>query len=101
MLKELFESQEWKIMLNDSNINPVFVYCSASWCVPCKTFKPEFIKMTEQHTLTQFFLVDVDDLSDEVIEVGVSSVPVTLKIFRGEVISRVNGPHLDKIEDML
>lgn len=70
------------------NGEQVMVAFTASWCQPCKMYKPIFQKLSE-NTDVPMYLMDVEQNSNYVIELGVRAVPTT-KMFNngGEVYSK-------------
>ena len=64
------------------------LYFSASWCQPCKNFKP-IMEQVSRELPVQF--VDVDASPQLVAEYGVRSVPTVIIINNGQVSSRQAG----------
>ena len=50
-------------------------YFSATWCGPCKVFKPVMQEIASQGSNVEF--IDVDEQSDVAAEFGVRSVPTS------------------------
>lgn len=69
---------------------PVIVAFSASWCAPCKAYKPIFQKVA-QTTDVPMYIMMVDDNQNEsyAVSLGIRAVPTT-KSFKagGEVFSK-------------
>jgi thioredoxin-like negative regulator of GroEL len=62
------------------------VYFTASWCQPCKLFKPEFVKASVKDTrdFREYFIVDIEEVDVRVIQdLQILSVP-TIMAFPGE-----------------
>eukprot|EP00555_Chaetoceros_dichaeta_P002970 CAMPEP_0198248696 /NCGR_PEP_ID=MMETSP1447-20131203/427_1 /TAXON_ID=420782 /ORGANISM="Chaetoceros dichaeta, Strain CCMP1751" /LENGTH=144 /DNA_ID=CAMNT_0043933171 /DNA_START=30 /DNA_END=467 /DNA_ORIENTATION=- len=59
------------------------LYFTANWCPPCKTIKPIYEKLSNEHTDIAFGKVDIDDNAEAAMEFKVSSVP-TFILFNGE-----------------
>ncbi len=68
--------------LIDSEPNLVVKYW-ATWCGPCRMFKPAFEKAAEKVDAT-FVEVDVDKVPDVVVEFGVRGVPAVHQWRNGE-----------------
>jgi thioredoxin-like negative regulator of GroEL len=64
------------------------LYFSATWCGPCKNFKP-IMEQVSRELPVQF--VDVDANPQLVAEYGIKSVPTVLIINNGQVSSRQAG----------
>lgn len=64
------------------------LYFSASWCGPCKNFRP-IMEQVSRELPVQF--VDVDASPQLVAEYGIKSVPTVLIINNGQVSSRQAG----------
>ena len=64
------------------------LYFSATWCQPCKNFKP-IMEQVSRELPVQF--VDVDANPQLVAEYGIKSVPTVLIINNGQVSSRQAG----------
>ena len=64
-------------------------YFSATWCGPCKVFKPVMQELAEQGHSIEF--IDVDEQSDVATEFGVRSVPTTVVMENGQEVDRFVG----------
>jgi thioredoxin-like negative regulator of GroEL len=64
------------------------LYFSASWCQPCKNFKP-IMEQVSRELPVQF--VDVDASPQLVAEYGVRSVPTIVLVNNGQVASKQAG----------
>ena len=66
----------------------VMVAFTASWCGPCKLYKPFFSKIAETSEVPMY-IMDVEKNQDYAVELGIRAVPTT-KGFNngGEVFSR-------------
>ena len=64
------------------------LYFSATWCQPCKNFKP-IMEQVSRELPVQF--VDVDANPQLVAEYGVRSVPTVIIINNGQVASKQAG----------
>ena len=64
-------------------------YFSATWCGPCKVFKPVIQEIASQGSNVEF--IDVDEQSDVAAEFGVRSVPTTVVMENGQEVDRFVG----------
>jgi thioredoxin 1 len=67
---------------------------SASWCGPCRAYKPTFEKVSKMDEFSdiEFQELDVDDNEELAEEYGVRGVPTTIFLNnKGEVIDRLSG----------
>lgn len=67
---------------------------SASWCGPCRAYKPTFEKVSKMDEFSdiQFEEIDVDDNEDLAIKYGVRGVPATIFVNnKDEMIDRLAG----------
>jgi thiol-disulfide isomerase/thioredoxin len=71
-------------------LNPkAFVYFTASWCQPCKMFKPHFSKLGLEDP-RPFYIVDVDRLDDETLKkYNIMSVPQIHILEDGESVGTI------------
>lgn len=65
----------------------LLVYCTASWCGPCKTFSPVMNKVSLSfNSMLRSIRVDVETLQEMVERYGIRSVPTLLLFREGHVI---------------
>ncbi|WP_302314743.1 co-chaperone YbbN, partial [uncultured Muribaculum sp.] len=68
---------------------PVVVDFSATWCPPCKQFKPIFHKLAKKYKgKVNFIYVDIDKAPQLAEQYGVTSVPTILFVDKEGVINR-------------
>lgn len=88
------------IALNKENVKetveqtgkPVVVDVYASWCGPCQMMKPIFEQLSEELKDKYIFAkLNVDELRDQSIAFGVSSVPTFIFIKNGKVVGKEVG----------
>lgn len=62
---------------------------SASWCPPCKTYKPVVEEFQQEFSVTK---VDIDEEPEIAKDYGVQSIPTTILIDdEGYELKRLNG----------
>lgn len=67
---------------------------SASWCGPCRSYKPTFEKVSkmDEFTNVEFEELDVEEHEDEAAEYGVRGVPCTVFVNeKGEMVDKLAG----------
>ncbi len=86
--------------LLDEN-NRVIVMFGASWCGPCKTFKPKYQTISLENSDIVFAYCDVDDTRDLATDLNIQSVPTVVSFFDGIEDETVTGPTVDKVKDLV
>jgi len=93
---------------NDSDIdqlldenNRVIVMFGASWCGPCKIFKPKYQTISLENSDIVFAYCDVDDTRDTAIDLNIQSVPTVVSFFNGIEQESVVGPTVDKVKALV
>ena len=64
-------------------------YFSATWCGPCKQFKPIMEELSNEGYNIEF--IDVDEDRDLAIEYNIRSIPTTVIEEEGKEINRLVG----------
>ena len=64
-------------------------YFSATWCGPCKTFKPVMNEVVDEGHSVQF--IDIDQQQDLAARYNVRSVPTTIIEKNGIEVDRIIG----------
>ena len=64
-------------------------YFSATWCGPCKAFKPVMNEVAGEGYMVEF--LDVDNNSEMASKYGVRSVPTTIIVENGVEVNRFVG----------
>jgi thiol-disulfide isomerase/thioredoxin len=65
-------------------------YFSATWCGPCKAFKPIMEELSDEGYTIEF--IDVDGNQELIQEYGVRSIPATVIEENGVEVDRFIGP---------
>ena len=66
-------------------------YFTASWCAPCKMFKPIMKEIEREGYSIQFIDIDHDE-NDLVEKYAIQAVPTTIIEVNGKEINRFMGP---------
>jgi thioredoxin 1 len=75
----------------------ILVQYTASWCGPCKALTPRLSNLSNKYSDVTFVKVDVDENQDDVMELGIGSVP-TIMIYDGyTLINRSVGANIDSV----
>ena len=64
-------------------------YFSATWCGPCKVFKPVMTEIASEGHSVEF--IDVDQEQNKATKYGIRSVPTTVIEENGKEVSRFVG----------
>ena len=65
-------------------------YFSATWCGPCKTFKPIMQEVAGENSMIVEF-IDVDNERNKAVKYNVRSVPTTVIEENGVEVDRIVG----------
>ena len=81
------------------NANPnAVVYFTAEWCGPCKQLKPQYGKASVMDADTDYFMVDVDKISSELLEkYNIKSIPQIFIMNNGEIVRSIKSKIADDI----
>jgi thioredoxin 1 len=74
---------------------------SASWCGPCKTFKPKFQSISEKNEDVIFAYCDIEETNDLATELEIQSVPTVVSFFNGIEEASVVGPSVDRVKELV
>jgi thioredoxin 1 len=74
--------------LENSSAKKVF-YFTASWCPPCKTIAPIFLKLSEEYKSLNFVKIDIDEFPDAAAKYQIRSVPTFVFLSASKQISQV------------
>ena len=78
------------------------VYFTAAWCNPCKQLKPHYGKVSVIDPETNYYMVDVDKVSSEVVEhYNIKSIPQIFLMKKGEIVERIESRTAEAILEEL
>lgn len=79
----------------------VIIMFSASWCGPCKTFKPKFQDISEKNDDIIFAYCDVEETNELASELEIQSVPTVVSFLNGIEEASVVGPSVDRVKELV
>lgn len=79
----------------------VVIMFGASWCMPCKSFKPKFQKLSLENPDIVFTYCDADETSNFLMEMKAQSVPTTVSFYNSEKIDTSVGDNIDRVKAMV
>lgn len=79
----------FKESLNPDGVTVVDFW--AEWCGPCKVFAPIFAQSADSHPEVTHLKVNVDESPDLASAFGIMSIPTTVVMRDGQVVSAVSG----------
>jgi thioredoxin 1 len=75
-----------------TNEDHCVVYFTAEWCNPCRQLKPHYGKVAVIDSKTNYYLVDVDEMSRETMEhYNIKSIPQIFVMHKGEIVKPIIG----------
>jgi len=96
------------ITRNDSDVQQlldenqrVIIMFSASWCGPCKTFKPKFQNISLENPDVVFAYCDIEETNALATELEIQSVPTVVGFLNGIEESSVVGPSVDRVKELV
>ncbi|KAJ5188013.1 Thioredoxin [Penicillium cf. griseofulvum] len=72
--------------------------CYAKWSPSCRSIAPQFEELSNTYTQVKFYKVDVDNVEEVALELGVRTAPTCMLFKDGEKITEIVGAHLSVIE---
>ena len=79
----------------------VLVMFGATWCGPCKTFKPKFQNISLENPDIVFAYCDVEETNALASELEIQSVPTVVSFFNGIEEASVVGPSVDRVKELV
>lgn len=77
---EKLNAKNFEDIINSENLT--LVDFSASWCMPCKMFKPIVEELAEKHKDIKVYALDIDEEEEIAKRYRIFSVP-TIILFKG------------------
>jgi thioredoxin 1 len=81
--------------------SPVVVMFSASWCGPCKVFKPKFEAASSENPDVTFAYCDIEETQGLSRDVSIQSVPTVVSFVNGDEDEKIVGPNEAKLKDFI
>lgn len=86
----------------DPNKKPLMVIdCYGTWCGKCKAIAPKYEEFSQQYTQAAFYKVDVDNVEDVAMELGVKVLPTFVFFQDGAKVAAVVGASAEKIQETI
>merc|ERR1712185_56216 len=86
----LESEDDFKQAVKESNNRPVFFDFTAGWCKPCQKIKPVFKELAkEQGAKALFCVVDIDELDEVAMDLGVTAIPAIHKYVGSKLESKL------------
>jgi thiol-disulfide isomerase/thioredoxin len=96
------------ITRNDSDVQQlldenqrVVIMFGATWCGPCKTFKPKYQNISLENPDIVFAYCDVEETNALATELEIQSVPTVVSFFDGIEEASVIGPSVDRVKELV
>jgi len=93
---------------NDSDVqqlldenSKVIIMFGATWCGPCKTFKPHFQNISLENSDIVFAYCDVEETNTLATELEIQSVPTVVSFFNGIEDATAVGPTVDRVKELV
>lgn len=86
--------------LLDENTRVIIMF-SASWCGPCKTFKPKFQNISLENPDIVFAYCDIEETNELATELEIQSVPTVVGFFDGIEEASVVGPSVERVKELI
>ena len=93
---------------NDDNIDQlldentrVIILFGATWCGPCKAFKPKFQTISLENPDIVFAYCDVEETRATTSDLNIQSVPTIVGFFDGIEVESIVGANIDKVKALV
>jgi len=86
--------------LLDEN-SKVIIMFGATWCGPCKTFKPKFQTISLENPDIVFAYCDIEETNELATELEIQSVSTVVGFFDGIEAASVVGPSVDRVKALV
>ena len=86
--------------LLDENQRVVIMF-GATWCGPCKTFKPKFQNISLENSDVVFAYCDVEETRELATDLNVQSVPTVVSFFNGIEYESATGPTVERVKALI
>ncbi|KAF1814194.1 thioredoxin-domain-containing protein [Eremomyces bilateralis CBS 781.70] len=93
----LAKKSDWDEALAETN-RLIVLDCFATWCGPCKVIAPTVVKFSDAYPEARFYKLDVDEVPDVALELGIRAMPTFLLFKNGENIGSVLGANPKALE---
>ena len=75
---------------------------SATWCNPCKAYKPVFEQVSKENPDIEFKEIDIEQNEDLAEEYNIMSVPTTIVLLDEVPVKRLSGAlNKKQLEDLI
>jgi thiol-disulfide isomerase/thioredoxin len=79
----------------------VLIMFGATWCGPCKAFKPKFQTISLENPDVAFAYCDADATSELMSDLEIQSLPTVVGFFNGIEEASVIGPSIDRVKELV
>lgn len=86
--------------LLDENTRVIIMF-GATWCGPCKTFKPKYQTISLENPDIVFAYCDIEETNALATELEIQSVPTVVGFFDGIEEASVVGPSVDRVKALV
>ena len=86
--------------LLDENTRAIIMF-GATWCGPCKTFKPKYQTISLENPDIVFAYCDIEETNALATELEIQSVPTVVGFFDGIEEASVVGPSVDRVKALV
>jgi thioredoxin 1 len=63
----------------------------ANWCQPCKILTPKLEAIEKDYPNVNFVAIDIDKCRNEVMELGIRSIPTVIFYKGSDIVERTHG----------